>query len=129
MHDFDALAVEANDARNKMGERTYVQAALSLDSWWFLGVSPPGEVDPEPLIASGSEGPRLLVFTDEARAEGYRDHLSKKGMTGVVMHMDVPEAVEYCGVLREHNVASAHFNDGGSAVTVPLGRVVELAKG
>lgn len=125
MHDFDALSIEANDARNKMGERAYVQAALSLDAWWFIGVGPADEL--EPLIAAGSEGPRLLVFTDEARAEGYRDHLAAKGKPGTVLHMEVADAVAYCDTLREHNVASAHFNDGGAAVTVALGRVVELA--
>lgn len=125
MPDFDELSIAANDARNKVGERAYIQAALSLDAWYFIGVGPEDEL--EPLIAAGTEGPRLLVFTDEARAEGYRDHLAAKGKPGTVLHMEVPDAVEYCNMLREHNVASAHFNDGGAAVTVPLGRIVDLA--
>lgn len=128
MHDFDALSIQAHDARNKLGERAYIQAALSLPCWWFIGIAPKDAPDePEPLIAPGVEGARLLVFTDEARAEGYRDHLAAKGKPGVVLHMDTPDAVDYCNMLREHNVAAAHFNDGAASVTVPLGRIVDLA--
>mgnify|MGYP001168701824 CR=1 FL=1 len=128
MTDFDALAVQARDARNKMGERAYIQAALALDAWYFIGVASADDPDePEPLIVRASGGPRLLVFTDEARAEGYRDHLAAKGKPGVVLHMDTPDAVGYCQALREHGIGEAHFNDGDAAVTVPLSRITDLA--
>jgi hypothetical protein len=129
MTDFDALAADAHDARNKLGERAYARAALALDTWYFLGVAPPDAPDePEPLIGPGAEGPRLLVFTDQPRAEGYRDHLGARGKAATVLHMDTPDAVDYCRLLRDNGVASVHFNDGPSAVTLPLTRLLQLAK-
>lgn len=130
MTDFDALAVEAADGRNKLGERAYAQAALQLDVWYFIGVSPEDAPDqPEPMVVAGVGGHRLLVFTDEARAEGYCDHLIAKGKPNVVLHMGVRDAVAYCDMLREHNVAAAHFNDGSSSASIPLARIVEMASG
>lgn len=133
MTDFDALAVEAADGRNKLGERAYIQAALNLDFWYFIGVAPDdAPEEPEPMVVGGIGGHRLLVFTDEARAEGYRDHLAAnegaKGKACCVLHMDVGDAVGYCDMLREHNVAAAHFNDGSSSASIPLSRIVELAR-
>jgi hypothetical protein len=131
--DFDALAAEAADARNKTGERAFIQAALSLGAWYFIGVAPPEAPDePEPLIAPGADGHRVLVFTDEPRAEGYRDHLNAKGkFSGAgaccVLHMDIGDAVGYLGMLTDHGVGSAHFNDGGSSATVAIRRIVEMA--
>jgi len=128
MSDFDQLAVEAADARNKLGERAYIQAALNLDAWYFIGVAPADAPDEaEPMLVGGTGGHRILVFTDEGRAEGYRDHLIAKGKDCSVLHMPVGDAVGYCNMLREHNVGAAHFNDGGSSATIPLARLVEMA--
>lgn len=128
MHDFDELAGEAMMAQNKSGERAFVQAALGLEAWYFIGVSPPDAPDePEPLVAAGSDGHRVLVFTDEPRAEGYRDHLEAKGKGCCVLHMPVGEAVEYLNFLTDHGVGSAQFNDGSHSATVAIRRIVELA--
>jgi len=69
MHDFDALAAEAMNVQNKLGERAFIQAVLSLETWYFIGVAPPDAPDePEPLVVAGTDGHRVLVFTDEPRA-------------------------------------------------------------
>lgn len=129
MHDFDQLAHEAADARSKLGERAFIEAALNLGHWYFIGVAPPDAPDePEPMVASGTDGHRVLVFTDEPRAEGYRDHLGGKGKSSCVLHMKVSEAVEYLDFLTEHGVGSAHFNDGKGSATIAIRRLVELAK-
>jgi hypothetical protein len=126
--DFDALAASAADARNKMGEDAFVRAALELGHWYFIGVSPPDAPDePEPMVAAGADGHQVLVFTDEGRAEGYRDHLGKKGKKCCVLHMPVGDAVEYLNFLTDHGVGSAHFNDGKGSATVSIRRVVQLA--
>ena len=126
--DIDALAMEAADARNKLGERAFVQAALNMDSWYFIGVAPPDAPDePEPLLVAGTEGHRVLVFTDEPRAEGYRDHLKAKGKECCLLHMEVGDAVGYMNMLTDHGVASAHFNDGGNSATIAIRVITEMA--
>ena len=47
----------------------------------------------------------------------------------VVGSNGVRDAVAYCDMLREHNVAAAHFNDGASSASIPLARIVEMAGG
>lgn len=127
--DFDALAVGAADAKNKAGERAFIEAALGLSHWYFIGVSPPDAPDePEPMVAAGADGHQALVFTEEERAEGYRDHLGSKGKECCVLHMPVSDAVEYLNFLTDHGVGSAHFNDGKGSATVAIRRIVELAK-
>ena len=127
--DFDALAASAANAQNKMGEDTFVRAALELERWYFIGVSPPDAPDePEPMVAAGSDGHRVLVFTDESRAEGYRDHLGAKDKECCVLHMPVGDALEYLNFLTDHGVGSAHFNDGKGSATVAIRRVLELAQ-
>jgi len=133
MHDFDALAADAANVQNKLGERAFVEAALSLEAWFVIGLAPDDAPnDPEPMVVGGVDGPRLLVFTDEDRAAGYAKHLSEKGAAGGkvsgVLHMDVDDAVGYCDMLRLHDVGWVHFNDGDHALPVAIVRVVELGK-
>lgn len=127
--DFDALAAEAADARNKMGEDAFVREALTLSHWYFIGVSPPDSPDePEPMVAAGTDGHRVLIFTDESRAEGYRDHLGAEGKDCCVLHMAVRDAVEYLDFLTDHGVGSAHFNDGKASASIAIRRIVQLSK-
>jgi hypothetical protein len=126
--DFDALSIGAADARNKTGEDAFINAALALRHWYFIGVSPPDAPDePEPMVASGTDGHRVLVFTDEDRAAGYRDHLGGKGKSCCILHMEVGDALEYLNFLTDHGVGSAHFNDGKGSATIAIRRLVQVA--
>lgn len=128
-HDFDTLAQQAHDARNKLGEREFVRAALSLPSWHCVGVGADGSDDgPQPLIAAIDREPHLLVFTDEARAAGFAERrAAQRGGPALTLELSVADAVGYLRDVLEQGVTGVHFNDGDHAVSVPVRTVLGQA--
>mgnify|MGYP000116731530 CR=1 FL=1 len=56
----DALAADAMNVQNKLGERAYIQAALSLKTWYFIGVAPPEAPAWVAVFSSGSSERQTL---------------------------------------------------------------------
>jgi len=127
---FDTLAAQAHDARNKTGERAFVEAALALPCWHCVGVAPEGATDePEPLVAPIDREPHLLVFTDGARAAAFAERrAATRGGDAITLELDTSDAVAYLADLASIGVTGVHFNDGDHAVSVPLRRVLELGR-
>lgn len=134
-HDFDELVERSRMVANKLGEQALWKAALNLESWYFVGSGPEGEK--APAIGALEGRPYLLVFTDEDRAADFsRRQLMKRSdargsgrdgeaMSGSVLNMDVPEAIEYLKELKAGGVEGALFNSGAYAFQCSLPELID----
>ena len=74
-----------------MGEDTFVRAALELERWYFIGVSPPDAPDePEPMVAAGSDG-----FPVAAAGARFCDREARSGGGSDRAKIDRREAVRF----------------------------------
>ncbi|MEM7621984.1 MAG: hypothetical protein AAF235_02135 [Planctomycetota bacterium] len=126
--DFDALAFDASSGVNKTGETAFIRAAGALAAWHFVGVDTPEEPgEYTPLIAAIAGEPHLLAFTDAGRAESFAARrATQRGGEPMTLHMDGPDAIEYCRALAEQGVWGVHFNDGDHAVSVQIDRMLAV---
>lgn len=134
-HDFDELVERSRMVANKLGEQALWKAAMNLESWYFVGSGPEGEE--APAIGALEGRPYVLVFTDEDRASDFSRRRSMKqldvrsggrdpgAMSGAVLNMDVPEAVEYLRQLKEGGVEGALFNSGAYAFQCSLPELID----
>jgi hypothetical protein len=114
----DALVVESRSAVNKLGVQALWRSVLGMRQWYFVGAAN-DPADPEaiePVVALVDGAPRLLAFTDEARAEAFAAKRAReKGVEPVVLHMEVPDALDYGNSLIQARVAGYLFNSGAHA--------------
>lgn len=126
--DFDALVAQAQFGQSKTGEHDLWKAALALDHWYFLGQGEGDEV--EPVFAKHDGRTHLIAFTDEDRAEaaaGFQEQ--RTGVRPPVLHMDVPDAIDYLRVLdQDGQVAGVHFNNGLHAFSASLVQIIDMSK-
>lgn len=124
--DFDVLVENARMGQSKEGEHALWRAAFGLPVWFFLGVGE-GE-DMQPLCAVSNGLVQLLAFTDEERADAAAAARGDKE-PAVVVHMDVPEAIEYCRQLdQSEQVSGVFFNNGAYGFGASLLHVIERHK-
>ncbi|RMH10400.1 MAG: hypothetical protein D6695_11480 [Planctomycetota bacterium] len=126
--DFDQLVAEAQFGQSKTGEHALWKAALTLDRWYFLGAGQDDDV--EPMFAQHDGKTHLLAFTDEDRAQAMAEQLEQRsGSRPAILHMDVPDAIDYLRVLDEDGqVAGVHFNNGAHAFGESLVNIIEMSK-
>lgn len=126
--DFDRLVAQARLAHSKAGEHELWKAAVNLDRWYLLGH---GQADDlEPIFAQHEGRTHLLAFTDLERADAQADLLEQRtGSRPAVLHMDVPDAIDYLRTLDEAGlVAGVHFNNGLHAFAESLVNIIEMSK-
>lgn len=125
--DFDALVTQARFGQSKTGEHDLWKAALALDHWYFLGQGEGDEV--EPVFAKHDGQTHLLAFTDEDRANAMAEQTEQiTGRRPSILHMDVPDAIDYFRVLDQDGaVAGVHFNNGQFAFAESLVHVVDMS--
>lgn len=127
--DFDALVETARMGMNKTGEFELHKAVLSIPTWYFIAH---GEGDDaEPMVGVVDGVPHVLAFTEEFRAAGYADILGRQrgSSSPAVLSMDVPDAMDYFGVLAQHRVEGVAFNSGDYAFAVSFTQLNAAAKG
>ena len=109
--DFDGLVEASWNAQNKLGEQAVWHAALGLDRWYLVL----GESGTDPMFGAVEGRPYLIAFTDEPRAEAFAAKLSEQRNTPApgVVHMDIPEAIDYIDSLKDQGVDGVLFNSGG----------------
>ena len=114
---------------NKSGEFALHKAVLSIPTWYFIAQGTGDEAEPMVGVVSGV--PHVLAFTEEFRAAGYADILGRQrgGASPGVLSMDVPDAMEYFGVLAGHRVEGVAFNSGDYAFAVTFTQLNAVAKG
>ncbi|MBI1190420.1 MAG: hypothetical protein GC200_07050 [Tepidisphaera sp.] len=133
--DFDELVERSRMIANKLGEQALWKAAVSLESWYFLGAGPEG--DEAPAIGSLEGKPFVLVFTDQDRASdfGRRQNMRRSDARGasrsaeemdpLVMNMDLPDAIDYMRQLKDAGVEGALFNSGAYAFQSSLIELID----
>ncbi len=126
--EFDSLVLGSQMGQNKSGDHALWQAAVMLEQWYMLGV---GEGDDlSPMFAKHEGKTHLLAFTEEERAEAMAEETEKQtGMPAAILHMEVPDAIEYLRALDEDGqVAGVHFNNGMFAFGDSLVNIIEAYK-
>lgn len=126
--DFDLLVAQAQFGQSKTGEHELWKAAVTLDHWYFLGQGEGDDV--EPVFAKHDGKTHLLAFTDEEHADAQAAQQEQRtGSRPVVLHMDVPDAIDYLRVLdKDGKVAGVHFNNGLHAFAESLVNIIEMSK-
>lgn len=126
--DFDALVETARMGMNKTGEFDLHKAVLSIPTWYFIAQGEGDEAEPMVGVVEGV--PHVLAFTEEFRAAGYADILGRQrgSSSPAVLSMDVPDALEYFGVLAQHRVEGVAFNSGDYAFAVSFTQLNAAAK-
>jgi len=123
---FDEMVLGSQMAQSKAGEHALWKDAFALECWFMLGIGE-GE-DLEPMFAQYEGKTHLLAFTDGERAEAMAGTLEEKsGHRPTVLHMEVPDAIEYLRALDEDGqVAGAHFNNGDFAFGASLVNIIDM---
>lgn len=126
--DFNLLVASAQFGQSKTGDHELWKAALTLEHWYFLGSGDGDEA--EPIFAQHDGKTQLLAFTDEDRADAMASqHQARTGSRPVVLHMDVPDAIDYLRVLDgDGKVAGVHFNNGQHAFGDSLVNIIQMSK-
>ncbi|GJQ29878.1 MAG: hypothetical protein HBSAPP03_17620 [Phycisphaerae bacterium] len=121
--DIDALVEASQNGVNKTAEQSLWRTVLNLREWYFVARGA-GD-DAEPVIGALEGKSALLVFTDEERAAMFAKRRNMRAsdargsardagsMEGMVLTMDVPDALAYCEDLANAGVEWALFNNGG----------------
>lgn len=129
-HDIDALVELSRSGINKSGEHDLWRAAMALETWWFVARGEGEEA--EPLIATVDGKAALVIFTDEGKAAAFAkaremrrsdprgSNRDPDAMQGLVLTMDVPDALAYCEDLAKEGVEWALFNSGMFAFQCPM---------
>ena len=123
---FDEMVLGSQMAQSKAGEHALWKEAFALECWFMLSIGE-GE-DLEPIFAQYEGKTHLLAFTDGERAEAMaKAHEQRIGRRPSVLHMEVPDAIEYLQALDEGGqVAGVHFNNGDFAFGASLVSIIDM---